>query len=437
MKNITTQLNKKSYIAFASGLILIIAYIISGKDCEPADDSDLQNNYPILIDSENAYTYLLSLTNFPNYQTNKEIVWEYSFGENRENEKIAEILKQNEKTFEEVQKTISCKGFILPEPTHIYSIKTSYIASLVEKKAIYEINTGNYDQATKTVIMGLDLGNIYLSTPQSMPLWFSGIVSYYQQLSIIRYMALDNKTPIENLKQLQTALENIPSIKESTVKAVKAEYIQTFKAIDKETEHFYGNSETNNTVFNTKFIYRYYFQPNNTKQFNIDRTRYIINNLKQQYYIDIEKNNDEEFTGADHKILRLIKPNVIGRLSVISYSMFPTTVHYRVYDLVCQLNATKVVVAIAIYKKENGKYPEKLEDLVPECISTLPMDPYNGKPFQYDPTRQIIYSVRENLQDDGGIIPPDDNTRRGRIVNSKRNHIKSEDDIFRIEMPKE
>ena len=64
--------------------------------------------------------------------------------------------------------------------------------------------------------------------------------------------------------------------------------------------------------------------------------------------------------------------------------------------------------------------PEKLEQLVPEYIEEVPVDPYDGFPFRYDPKKVIefdcveaesiesvsmtgiVYSVGEDLIDQGG-----------------------------------
>ncbi len=59
----------------------------------------------------------------------------------------------------------------------------------------------------------------------------------------------------------------------------------------------------------------------------------------------------------------------------------------------------------------HGDYPATLDALVPEFLSTfpdgLPPDPFTGKPFVYkkrpDGRGFIVYSVGENLKDDGGV----------------------------------
>jgi hypothetical protein len=122
------------------------------------------------------------------------------------------------------------------------------------------------------------------------------------------------------------------------------------------------------------------------------------------------------------------------------------TVHHPVFNVgkypnprdVCRLRASLLQVALRAYQAGNGRPAEKLTDLVPKYLPSVPKDPYDkeGKPFRYrlsrgevlswpplnlgsatpvnpigpdpEPTREvpagqgIIWSVGENGRDDGG-----------------------------------
>ncbi len=69
------------------------------------------------------------------------------------------------------------------------------------------------------------------------------------------------------------------------------------------------------------------------------------------------------------------------------------------------LDLTRVAAALAVYRAEQGKYPEKLEQLVPSVLATVPDDLYTGKPFIYERKTDggyLLYSVYENETDEGG-----------------------------------
>jgi hypothetical protein len=74
-------------------------------------------------------------------------------------------------------------------------------------------------------------------------------------------------------------------------------------------------------------------------------------------------------------------------------------------------------VAAYLYREKSGHWPEKLADLVPEFIPSLPPDPFDGKPIRLKRTAHgmVVYSVGPDLVDNGGT-PIDWKTQKGDIV---------------------
>jgi len=62
-------------------------------------------------------------------------------------------------------------------------------------------------------------------------------------------------------------------------------------------------------------------------------------------------------------------------------------------------------IAVERYRLEHGKLPDTLKDLVPEYISSVPHDPFNGDPLMYRKREAgfVVYSVGTNLKDDSGL----------------------------------
>jgi hypothetical protein len=61
-------------------------------------------------------------------------------------------------------------------------------------------------------------------------------------------------------------------------------------------------------------------------------------------------------------------------------------------------------IAIERYRRKHGKLPEKLEELVPEFLPEVPLDPFDGQPLRYvvDDEGCRIYSLGMNRTDEGG-----------------------------------
>jgi hypothetical protein len=71
---------------------------------------------------------------------------------------------------------------------------------------------------------------------------------------------------------------------------------------------------------------------------------------------------------------------------------------------IAQNDAAGAVLAAERFRRQYGRLPDKLEQLTPEYLPRIPLDPYNGQPlrFQVAGNELVIYSVGADLQDHGG-----------------------------------
>ena len=91
----------------------------------------------------------------------------------------------------------------------------------------------------------------------------------------------------------------------------------------------------------------------------------------------------------------------------------------RIEDaLQVEISATLVIIAIAEYKVRQGHYPAPLDDLVPEILTAVPIDPLHGGVFGYrltpdDPHGRpyLLYSTGLDRNDDGGDFDLADSLR--------------------------
>ncbi|HEV3117608.1 MAG TPA: hypothetical protein VGY58_11170 [Gemmataceae bacterium] len=77
----------------------------------------------------------------------------------------------------------------------------------------------------------------------------------------------------------------------------------------------------------------------------------------------------------------------------------------------------RVALAMTAYRAQNGKYPEKLDQLIGAHLPAIPKDPFDGQPLRMKRQGQdiVLYSIGDDLKDDGGI-PFDPATGQGDIV---------------------
>ncbi|MHC4211869.1 MAG: hypothetical protein ACYSWP_00715 [Planctomycetota bacterium] len=96
----------------------------------------------------------------------------------------------------------------------------------------------------------------------------------------------------------------------------------------------------------------------------------------------------------------------ISKLHFMTRTFIPAISRITELDfrIIALLDAARVAIVVEQYRLANGKLPDILDDLVPNFIESVPIDPFDGKPLKYkilDPGF-VIYSIGEDLGDDGG-----------------------------------
>ncbi|HNS21524.1 MAG TPA: hypothetical protein PKH24_13555 [Sedimentisphaerales bacterium] len=108
--------------------------------------------------------------------------------------------------------------------------------------------------------------------------------------------------------------------------------------------------------------------------------------------------------------------HVRGRRGILLRRMTHGSGLFRSHVLyVARLQNAKISLALERYRLACGELPETLDRLVPEFLSAVPQDPFDGQPMRYN--RQdggyVVYSVGEDGRDDAGRVPPSKDARAG------------------------
>jgi len=81
-----------------------------------------------------------------------------------------------------------------------------------------------------------------------------------------------------------------------------------------------------------------------------------------------------------------------------------------------QVEASVIMLALEEHRLDHGAHPEALDDLVPQYLDAVPIDPLTGESFRYvrevegeaaPTTGYTLYSIGSDMHDDGGAIDPD------------------------------
>ena len=69
-------------------------------------------------------------------------------------------------------------------------------------------------------------------------------------------------------------------------------------------------------------------------------------------------------------------------------------------------NATLVAIALELFRREHGSYPNALAELSPRFLPRVPRDPFDGQPLRYELRDGVAYvwSIGADRKDDGGRV---------------------------------
>ena len=109
-----------------------------------------------------------------------------------------------------------------------------------------------------------------------------------------------------------------------------------------------------------------------------------------------------------------------SKIHMLLHTIMPALSRITTIELrsVAQLRTGQAGLAVQRYRLATGKLPNKLSDLVPTYMESVPKDPFDGEELRYkklDPGF-VVYSIGEDLSDDGGRERPAKTVKDGEPV---------------------
>ena len=106
---------------------------------------------------------------------------------------------------------------------------------------------------------------------------------------------------------------------------------------------------------------------------------------------------------------RRVSQATSNRVYILSHGLLPAAASVSVKEcaVIARLNLIQTVLAIERFRLANqNRLPEKLSELAPSFLPSVPMDPFDGKSLRYKklPKGYMVYSVGEDRKDDGGAF---------------------------------
>jgi hypothetical protein len=281
------------------------------------------------------------------------------------------------------------------------------ITKLMQASIKYDLNSGNYSNATRTCTTLLNFSDLVLRDSETLIQMLVSVAIMSSALYETLEIALDNNTPEQSLEKLAQAVCNIQPIQTGLIRSLKKDYQIFAHSINEAADGNInpldiigaGPSAFGKKADNLAGKIGYIFQPEKTKLMFADFYRIMIKNA-QLCYKDMNPPPEIEYSGNCFN--RIGYPNIYGR--IIYKNLIPaiSRIIKTKCAIECKISATELTIASILYKRGHGSLPESLRTLIPEYIESVPTDPYDGKPFRYNSDKKIIYAVGFNLIDEGG-----------------------------------
>ena len=109
---------------------------------------------------------------------------------------------------------------------------------------------------------------------------------------------------------------------------------------------------------------------------------------------------------VDEPVVALYSDGLATEFKVMLGTVMQTVQDIMISDCRSRLEADAVIyrLALEIYRQSTGGYPTRFEELVPELLPTLPIDPFDGQPVRYERAGPgyRFYSIGPDLIDSRG-----------------------------------
>jgi len=397
--------------AFITGLLVVFFLFNTfwGRDIYPVDDSDLLLTKVEIPEEENAFLLLVRAGEKMEikYEERGNLFYEMAEGGSWDSEFARELIEDNEEVFELFEQAIRLPYFQIPEfqdpgtigpETPLPGLRFFRdIARLNLVKANYLLLEGEEQEALDLVIKTLKMGQMIEDMPRpALITYLVGLAVKEIGLQGLQRMIPDLNLSAEVLKDYIIELDQFKENEQGLIRVWKMEYAfitNTMGNLNIAEGLFAPDGGSSFSAAANKL--NYFYKPNKTKKEFAEYFRnHIDNTEKDCYQMELV---EPEILFRRHPIKILFTENALGELlqeiMMVSFGGF--------FDQKCSkdfsIMANQLLLALKAFQTENGNLPASLDELVPQYLSELPIDPFEGKPILYSLEEKMIYSPEAGL----------------------------------------
>jgi hypothetical protein len=367
-------------------------------DIEPVDDADMFTEWTQIPEEENAVQLF---EDWPEYQR----VPQSSILEWREEPEVYadQISKFLDETgpFMDRLHAILALGAVQPPQVESYgSVLTITPGAMDVNEILHQrfILTEDLEERMALIRLHHQFGLVIGEHSESLIHALITLAIENNFMGAARCFVRDERVTPEHLSEIGGLLANLPDMRRVFADAYRSEY-RVFNQAIEEKFAFMDEQDSLNWERHLSMA-DFMFHPNRSRKVYLEQMRRFILILDEPVYS--EEAMISEVIGDMYIRGREIRPNMIGELFLsITLPSLEGPIR-RVFMRDAEVRVLQIMVALHQYRQETGDWPMQLEDLVPDFLSTVPPDPFDGEPLRYQRETQVVYSVGPNRTDDGG-----------------------------------
>jgi hypothetical protein len=390
-------------ISIVVGVGLIYLTLMVGRIFTPTlQDADLAVTRKTVAESDNGFTHLQTAAAqlwWPEDQ--KEQFNHLARGTNWNAELAATVLSSNSAALTAMTAALAAPEFQVPE--YKYGEDVEYpstwraLANLAAVRIHSEFKAGQEREAFAHTMDLIRLANRMQSGDGPILDFLIGSAVKQIALTTLRQLTVETRISSDELSALAADLPRVALNFAALTNALKAEYqAQKQFAVDLREGKIPGEDD----IPAARIALLPVYNARKTQGRFANHTRDLLPAIQ----LPFSEARLIATNSAPNTAKVMLSGNAVGEIIyMMSAAPVAESAVRRKSSEHVQIKVTATFLALKAYQLNHGRLPAELSELVPQFLSAVPMDDFDGQPLRYDRERKILYSVSTNCQDDGGV----------------------------------
>jgi hypothetical protein len=348
----------------------------------------------------------------PRHEAAEERLFEILSGEEWDAAFAANVLETNEAVFKYWDRAVACERMQVP---WLLSMEDGCrirerLGRLLRLRGMRLLHSGQPGRARDLGREMVDMGHRWEGAHTSLPSYWHGVDLKASGVALLDRWASEASPDSAHLRRLAKWLTDYGANEEGIRYALRVEYmLNTFrleammqgKMSIADIGPMTLSEDGLSPIWPKKhLIPGWRFRPNETRRWMVEWYNTLLRAVADPYARFRPPSLPEVTRGY---VNLLWKGNPLGRLvcnSLLPYSKEAIPVKCRENTIV---GSSQIEIALRAFRQDAGRMPQKLEELVPKYLDSVPLDGFDGQPLRYNPEKEVIYSVGKDFVDGGGM----------------------------------